>query len=644
MTVEIAIVFALLLATFFAMTTEKLPPDIIALWAMGVLLGIGILSPSEAFDVFANEAAIAVGCMFVLSASLERTGALDQLGAATDRLVGQSDWSILLVLLPLVAFTSAFVNNTPVVLLFLPIVTGLAAKRNIKPSKLLIPLSFASILGGCCTLIGTSTNLLVSSTAAELGRISFRMFDLAPIGGIIAALGILYLLTLGRRLLPARETLASILQATDDKKYRTEVAVLENSPLIGKRLTETPLKNLPDGRVLEVLRHKEALPFGLDEITLQARDRIRLSILSSSVMEIKNLQGIEILQQSDDIGLEVIETEKAIVVEGTIAPQSQIEGDTIRHLDLRRRYGVRILALHRRGVNLRKKFENTRLRFGDTLLIEGTQSSIQRLQESRDILLLSTAPRQAPRRGKRKYALAALGCFVLLATATPIPISVLALLAALFVVITGCLENDEAYQSVNWRILFMIFGMLSLGLALEKTGGVTLIAQFILQITGNFGPAVTLSAVILVCSLLTTFLSNNAVAVMVAPIVIQIAGSLQADPKPFLIGVAIGCSACFATPIGYQTNTLVYGVGGYKFRDFVKIGIPLNLIVWLAASILIPFLYPLAKPNQSGDELARRTPQIMGVGKGLDTAATAVLNANGGVTLTGACWRRKCFR
>lgn len=596
MTVEITIVFALLLATFFAMTTDKTPPDIVALCAMGALLGARILSPSEAFHVFGNEAAIAVGCMFVLSAALERTGALDQLGMATDRLVGQSARSILLVLLPLVAFTSAFVNNTPVVLLFLPVVTSLAAKRNIKPSKLLIPLSFASILGGCCTLIGTSTNLLVGSTATELSQIQFRMFDLAPVGGIIATLGILYLLTLGHRLLPARETLTSILQSTNDKKYRTEVAVLENSPLIGIPLTKTPLKNLPHGRVLEVLRHKEALPLGLDEITLQAGDRIRLSILSSSVMEIKNLQGIEILQQSDDIGLEVIETEKAIVVEGAIGPQSQFEGDTIRRLDLRRRYGVRILALHRRGVNLRKKFENTRLRFGDTLLIEGTQSGIQRLQESRDILLLSAAPCQAPRRNKRKYALAALICFVLLATATSIPISVLSLLAAVFVVITGCLESDEAYQSINWRILFMIFGMLSLGSALEKTGGVTLIAQFILQITGNFGPAITLSAVILVCSLLTTFLSNNAVAVMVAPIVIQIAGSLQADPKPFLIGVAIGCSACFATPIGYQTNTLIYGVGGYKFRDFVKIGLPLNLIVWLAASILIPILYPLAKP------------------------------------------------
>ncbi len=593
MTIEIALVFALLLATFVAMATERLSPDIVALLAMGVLLGAKILTPEDAFRVFSNEAAIAVGCMFVLSAALERTGALDQLGVATDRLVGRSDWSILLVLLPLTAFTSAFVNNTPVVLLFLPIVTSIAAKRGIKPSKLLIPLSFASILGGCCTLIGTSTNLLVSSTAASLGETKFRMFDLAPIGCIIAAIGILYLLTLGHHLLPSRDTLASILQSTDDKQYRTEVLVLENSPLVGKPLIETPLKDLPNGRILEVLRHREALPLGLDEITLQAGDRISLSIQLSSVIEIKNLKGIEILQQPDNIGIAWIETEKAVVVEGTISPQSLLKGNTIRHLDLRRRYGIRILALHRRGVNLRKKFEDTRLRFGDTLLIEGTESSIRRLQESRDILLLSADHHQAPRRSKRGYAAAAMGGLVLLATATSIPISVLALLAALFVVIIGCLKNDEAYQAIDWRILFMIFGMLSLGLALEKTGGVLLITESLLHITGSFSPPIMLSIAILICSFLTTFLSNNAVAVMVAPIVIQIASTLQVDAKPFLIGVAIGCSACFATPIGYQTNTLVYGAGGYKFRDFVKVGLPLNLLVWLAASIFIPLLYPM---------------------------------------------------
>ncbi len=595
MTVEIAIVFTLLIGAFVAMAFERWTPDLIALIAMGSLLGLGILSPAEAFQVFSNEAAITVACLFILSAALERTGALDRLGNKLDAVVGRSDWSLLLVLLPIVAFVSAFVNNTPVILIFLPIVTTLATKRGIKPSKLLIPLSFASILGGCCTLIGTSTNLLVSSTAESLDQTGFRMFDLAPIGALLAFIGIAYLLLIGRHLLPGRDTLATILQSTDSKKFFTEAVILDDSPLIGQSLLETPLKDLPNSRVLEVIRHHEPLHLSLNEIILQAGDRIRLSIVMSSVVEIKNLEGVDILRQSDDIGLAVVDTEKTIMVEGIVSPKSRLEGRTIRSFDLRRRYGVRVLAMHRRGVNIRKKFEDTRMRFGDTLLIEGTESSIQRLQESRIILLLSTAAHILPRKSKQRHAVLAVLAVVLLAGLTTIPISVVAMVAALFVVTTGCLNNDEAYQAIDWRILFMIFGMLSLGTALEETGGVALIANTLLGMSGDLSPALILSAVVLACSFLTTFLSNNAVAVMVTPVVVQIASTLGLEAKPFLIGVAIGCSACFATPIGYQTNTLVYGAGGYQFRDFLKVGIPLNLIVWLAASVFIPLLYPFVK-------------------------------------------------
>ena len=596
MTIEIAIVFALLLICFIGMASEKVAPDIVSLGAMGTLLGLQILTPSEAFQVFSNDAAIAVACMFILSAALERTGALDVLGNKVDSVVGKSDWSILIVLLPLVAFLSAFVNNTPVVLIFLPIVTSLASKRGIKPSKLLIPLSFASILGGCCTLIGTSTNLLVSSTAEAMGETGLNMFDLAPVGLIIAIAGIVYLLTIGRRLLPSRDTLATILQSTESKKFRTEAVILENSPLIGKTLTETPIKDLPHCRVLEVIRHHETLPLGLNEIVLQEGDRIRLSVVMSSVVEIKNLDGVDILQQSEDIGLAVIGTEKTVVVEGIVNPQSRFEGHTVRAADLRRRYGIRVLALHRRGVNLRKKFENTRLKVGDTLLFEGTESSIERLQSSRNFLILTQEAHVVPRRNKQRFAAGAVLAVVLLATLTSVPISALAMLAALFVVITGCLENDEAYQAIDWRLMFMIFGMLSLGLALEKTGGVRIIANTMLSLSDSFGAVGILSVVILTCSILTTFLSNNAVAVMVTPVVIQVAASLGVEAKPFLIGVAIGCSACFATPIGYQTNTLVYGAGAYRFRDFIKVGIPLNILVWILASLLIPLLYPLVAP------------------------------------------------
>ena len=592
MTIEILIVFALILVTFVAMMMERISPDIISLGALATLLGLQILSPQEAFDVFSNEAAIAVACMFILSAALERTGALDQLGNKVDALVGKTDWSILIVLLPLVAFVSAFVNNTPVVLIFLPIVTSLAAKRGIKASKLLIPLSFASILGGCCTLIGTSTNLLVSSTAKELGQTGLTMFDLARVGSLIALAGMVYLLTIGRHLLPSRDSLASIPQSTESKKYHTEAVILDDSPLIGRRFTETPLKELPNCRVLEVIRHHEALPLGLDEIVFQAGDHVRLSIVLSSVMEIKELEGIEILQHSDDIGLAVVDTERTLVVEGIVNPQSRFEGHTIRDADLRRRFGVRVLALHRRGVNLKKKLPDTPLRFGDTLLFEGTESSIARLQENRNFLVLTPEHPTVPRRTKQSYAVLAVLGVVLLATLSSIPISALAVFAALFVVITGCLENDEAYQAIDWRLMFMIFGMLSLGLALEKTGGVTLIANGLLKISGQFGPTAMLSTIVFACSLLTTFLSNNAVAVMVTPVVIQLANSLGVESKPFLVGVAIGCSACFATPIGYQTNTLVYGAGAYRFRDFIKVGVPLNILVWLLASLLIPLLYP----------------------------------------------------
>lgn len=595
MSFEIAIVFVLLVASFFAMASEKAAPDVVALGAMAALLGLGILSPTEAFEVFSNDAAIAVASMFIISAGLERTGALDGLGNRLNAYVGQSDGSVLIVLLPVVACVSAFVNNTPVVLILLPIVTSLATKRGIKPSRLLIPLSFASILGGCCTLIGTSTNLVIGSTAKEIGGDGLAMFDLAKVGSIIGATGIFYLLTMGRHLLPNRETLTSILQSTDSNQYRIEVAILKDSPLIGKRVVDSPIKNLPHCRVLQVMRHHETLPLGLDEITLQSGDRLCLSVVISSVVEIKNLPGIEILEQSEDIGLTLVDAEKTVVVEGILNPQSRFEGYTVRDADLRRRYGIRVLALHRRGVNLRNQFEDTRLRVGDTLLFEGTPSSIARLQESRNFLVFTQNPQPIPRRNKQPFAVIAVFAIILLASLTTIPISALAMMAALFVVLSGCLENDEAYRAIDWRLLFMIFGMLSLGLALKKTGGIALIAKGLLDLSGSLGAKGVLSAIILACSFLTTFLPNNAVAVMVTPVACQVATSLDVESKPFLIGTAIGCSACFATPIGYQTNTLVYGAGGYRFIDFIKVGIPLNLLVWILASLLIPFLYPFSK-------------------------------------------------
>jgi len=595
MTWQMLFVFGLLGATFALMVWEKFSVDLVAMAAFGALLVTGILTPAEAFKVFGNDAVITVACMFILSAALERTGVIETIGHHLDRFTGKTDWSLLLVVLPVVAVVSAFINNTPVVVVFMPILISLAVARGLKPSKLLIPLSFVSILGGTCTLIGTSTNILVSSTAQQMGQPPLAMFELGKIGLILALAGIAYLLTVGRKLLPGRETLASILQTTDSKQYLTEAVVTADSPLIGKNLADTPLANQPKARVLEVIRAGDPVRMPLNKIVLERGDRLRLATALSSVIEINSLEGVEISPKAE-LGLELVGSQKAAVVECVIGPYSSLVSRSIRQMNFRRRYGVLVLAVHRKGVNLREDFADVKLRYGDTLLVEGPEAAINELRGGRDFLLLLDVPHEAKRRRKQWAAVGAVALVVALAALNVMPIAALAVLGAVFVVIARCLDTEEAYEAVEWKILFLIFGMLALGVALEKTKGAELIAHALIQGLGGWGTTVVLSAIVLIASLMTSFLSNNAVAVLLTPIVIQAAATLQVSPRPFIVAVAIGASACFATPIGYQTNTLVYGAGGYLFRDFIKVGLPLNLLICILATLLIPRFWPFAIP------------------------------------------------
>jgi di/tricarboxylate transporter len=593
MTWQTLVVFGLLAATFALMVWERMSLDLVAMLAFSVLLASGILTPAEAFRVFGNEAVITVACMFILSAALERTGVIESIGHRLNRFVGKRDWSLLLVVLPIVAVISAFINNTPVVVVFMPILISLAAARGLKPSRLLIPLSFASILGGTCTLIGTSTNILVSSTAKQFGQAPLSMFELGKIGLILTVAGVAYLLTFGRRLLPNRDRLAVILQTTDRKQYLTEAVVIAGSPLIGKRLAATPLSNQPKARVLEVIRAGSSLCLPLDEIVLEQGDRLRLATALSSVMEINSLEGVEIAPKAK-LGLELVGTQKAVVVECVVGPNSGLVGRSIREMNFGRRYGVLVLAVHRKGVNLRADFADVRLRYGDTLLVEGPEPAVTELREGRDFLLLLDVPHTAKRRQKQWPALGVVSMVVTLAALDVMPIGAAALLGAVMVVLAGCLDTKEAYEAVEWKILFLIFGMLALGLALEKTRGAELVAHGLIRGLGSWGPVVVMSAIVLIASFLTSFLSNNAVAVLLTPIAIQTAAALTVSAQPFIIAVAIGASACFATPIGYQTNTLVYGAGGYYFRDFIRVGLPLNLLIWILATTLIPVFWPFA--------------------------------------------------
>ncbi len=584
-------VFGVLGATFAFMVWEKLSLDIVAMLAFTALLLTGILSPTEAFTVFSNDAAITVAAMFILSAALERTGVIESIAHRLNLAVGNTDWSLLIVMLPIVAVLSAFINNTPVVVVFMPIMISLAASRGLKPSRLLIPLSFASIFGGLCTLIGTSTNILVSSTAQQLGQPPLSMFELGRAGWLLAVVGLVYLLTIGRKLLPERETLASLLQSTDSKQYLTEVLVTAQSPLVGKNLAATPLGNQPKARVIEVIRVGQQVATPLNEIVLEPGDRLRLTTPLASVLELNQLEGVSMLPKSV-LGLELVGSQKAVVAECVIGPRSNLIGRSIREMNFRRRYGVLVLAVHRQGVNLSDDFADVILHYGDTLLVEGADSAMNELRGHRDFLLLLDVPETTKRRHKQAVAVGAIGFVVALATFNVMPIAALAVMAAVAVVALGCLDAEEAYEAVDWKIIFLIFGMLALGMALEKTKGAEFVAHTLIRGLGGWGPMVVLSAVVVLTSTLTNFLSNNAVAVLLTPVAIQAATAMQVSPRPFLIAVALGASACFATPIGYQTNTLVYGAGGYKFKDFIKVGLPLNVLFCALAAYLIPKLWP----------------------------------------------------
>ena len=612
MTFEIATVFVIIALTFGAMVWEKLSVDVVAMLAFSALMALGILTPKEAFQVFGNPAVITIAGMFVISAALERTGVIDWIGERLRNVGGKSDLKLLLTTLPIVAVISAFMNNTPIVAVFMPLMITLAARRGLKPSKLLIPLSYAAIFGGCCTLIGTSTNIIVSSTAAELGLEPISMFEMTKIGAIMGVVGIVYLMTIGRRLLPDRETLASLLESTTSKQYLTEAVVVGGSPLIGKKLSETPLKSIPNSRILDVTRRAETLTTPLNEIELEQGDRLRLTTVVSSVMEINELKGVEILP-NEHLGLEAIGMEKAVVVESVIGPDSEMIGKTLREINFRQKFSILVLALHRRGVNLRDNLAKVRLELGDTILMQGSQTAISELKDNRSFLMLTELPESGVKRSKMWIPIAVLVGVVMLAaipipkaltTLLPVlgaldamPIAALAVLGSVIVVATGCLKVEEAYRAIHWRIVFLILGMLSLGLAMSKTGGAELLANSLIGAL-QWAPEssrlmVMLALVYLLTNVLTEFLSNNAVAALVTPVVITAAIAVGAEPRPFIIAVALAASASFATPIGYQTNTLVYGAGGYLFRDFLKVGLPLNLLFWVMAVVLIPYFWPL---------------------------------------------------
>ncbi len=608
----------LVLVVFASFIKEWLSPEVVAMGALVVCVIIGVLPISvsiptsgltgsaldeallrlrcDALSVFSHPAPITIACMFVLSEALERTGVIESLGYWFEKTAATSRRRLLIVMILIVAGLSGFMNNTPVVVVFLPIVLAICRRKDWMASRFLIPLSYAAIVGGTITIIGTSTNLVASGIAKEQANIDFNMFDVTPLGLTFVVVTFFYLVFLGDKVLPDRSTLATLIDSNASREYITHAFVSKGSPLAGKSFTDSWLKTQKKIRILDIIRDGHRLRISLKNVVFEVGDEI---ILKGKLENLMNLGDEVSLRSSDDLGLEDIRTESAVLMEGIIGPDSTIAGKSLKELNFRQRFGVLIIAVHRRGKNLQERFEDVKLAFGDTLLVQGPARRMQQLFELKDFVNLSEPQQQTTRPKKAWLAILALLSFMLIGALggfgviPKIPIVLVALTAALGVLITRCVEPSEAYHSIDWKVLFLIFGMLGLGKAMEFSGVAELLAHRFVDLVGGLDPRIIIAMVYLLAAVMTEMVSNNAVAVILTPLAIFVGIDLGVDPRPLIAAVMFGSSASFATPIGYQTNTFVYGAGGYKFGDFFKAGFPLALILWVVASFLIPVIWPL---------------------------------------------------
>lgn len=568
--------------------------EVTVILTLAMLPLTGLLSPDQAFQGFASPATITIASMFVLSAGMMRTGALDFLKEGLRKHAKGSQLRLFLLLAAFVPLASAFVNNTPVVVMLVPILLELCREMDIKPSRIMIPLSFLAILGGTCTLIGTNTNILVDQLYREAGGDGFAMFDFTRLGLVYLIGGVLFLIFIGPKLLPERSSLSAMLSRKQSARFVTEVCLPASCKLLGRQAGEV-FGQIKSVKLLEMVRGEEVIMGpGMKETPLAADDVLLVEGDSRDLAEFMTEHGVTLPTVVEDNARVPMHSLELMMGEAVVLPGSPFVGLTMAELELNRRYGVKVLAVMRRGRHHRYKIRTMVLKPGDVLLIQASDEGFNRLRETGAVLIAeeleSTGARTQPKRWTSGLIMIGV---VVTASFTPLPLVAAALLGVALLIILRCLRFNEALAAIDTTTIFILAGTIPLGLAMQETGLAGAVVDQIVGMLHGGHPVFIISIFYLMTATLTQLLSNQATAVLLTPIALSLATQLGVHPEPLLMAICFGASASFMTPIGYATNTIVMGPGGYTFTDYLKIGVPLNLLTWFLASVLIPFFWPL---------------------------------------------------